>query len=80
MPSALTHQRHLDLVSKAVNEASRGLRVFTLSSRALVRAEDISIDYAIMEKAQNLVAVPYASKWSDLGGWDAVWAESKPDA
>jgi mannose-1-phosphate guanylyltransferase/mannose-6-phosphate isomerase len=33
-----------------------------------------------MEKAQNLVAVPYASKWSDLGGWDAVWAESKADA
>ena len=27
-----------------------------------------------------MVAVPYASKWSDLGGWDAVWAESKPDA
>ena len=33
-----------------------------------------------MEKAQNLVAVLYASKWSDLGGWDAVWSESKPDA
>jgi mannose-1-phosphate guanylyltransferase/mannose-1-phosphate guanylyltransferase/mannose-6-phosphate isomerase len=32
-----------------------------------------------MEKAQNLVAVPYASKWSDLGGWDAVWLESEPD-
>ena len=33
-----------------------------------------------MEKAQNLVAVPYASKWSDLGGWDAVWLESESDA
>ena len=33
-----------------------------------------------MEQAQNLVAVPYASKWSDLGGWDAVWEESKSDA
>lgn len=33
-----------------------------------------------MEKTQNLVAVPYASKWSNLGGWDAVWFESKPDA
>ena len=41
--------------------------------------KDISIDYAIMEKAQNLVAVPYTAKWSDLGGWDAVWAESNPD-
>jgi mannose-1-phosphate guanylyltransferase/mannose-1-phosphate guanylyltransferase/mannose-6-phosphate isomerase len=32
-----------------------------------------------MEKAENLVAVPYASKWSDLGGWDAVWSESESD-
>ena len=33
-----------------------------------------------MEKVQNLAVVPYASKWSDLGGWDAVWSESNPDA
>ena len=32
-----------------------------------------------MEKAKNLVAVRYASKWSDLGGWDAVWSEGNPD-
>ena len=32
-----------------------------------------------MEKAKNLVVVPYASKWSDLGGWDAVWSESESD-
>jgi mannose-1-phosphate guanylyltransferase/mannose-6-phosphate isomerase len=42
--------------------------------------ENISIDYAIMEKAKNLIAVPYASKWSDLGGWDAVWSESNLDS
>ena len=41
--------------------------------------ENISIDYAIMEKANNLVAVPYTSSWSDLGGWDAVWSESESD-
>ena len=33
-----------------------------------------------MQKAQNLVAVRYSSKWSDLGGWDAVWSESDKDA
>ena len=41
--------------------------------------EDISIDYAIMEKAQNLVVVPYMSKWSDPGDWAAVWSECNPD-
>ena len=32
-----------------------------------------------MEKVDNLVAVPYTSKWSDLGGWDAVWLEGQTD-
>ena len=70
----------LDLVVKSVNEASIDLGFLRLAPEPWSELKDISIDYAIMEKAQNLVAVPYASKWSDLGGWDAVWAESKPDA
>jgi len=41
---------------------------------------DISIDYAVMEKAGNLAVVPYGGVWSDLGGWDAVWRETGPDA
>ena len=32
-----------------------------------------------MEKVDNLVCVPYHSKWSDLGSWDAVWSEGVPD-
>ncbi|MGY9045541.1 mannose-1-phosphate guanylyltransferase [Puniceibacterium antarcticum] len=41
---------------------------------------DISVDYAIMEKADNLAVMPYRAGWSDLGGWDAVWLGSGPDA
>ena len=70
----------LNLVSQAVNDASTDLGFLRLSADPWSELEDISIDYAIMEKAQNLVAVTYASKWSDLGGWDAVWSESKSDA
>lgn len=70
----------LDLVSQAVIDASADLGFLRLASKPWSQLSDISIDYAIMEKARNLVAVPYASKWSDLGGWDAVWSESDPDA
>ncbi|MDB2369689.1 mannose-1-phosphate guanylyltransferase/mannose-6-phosphate isomerase [Planktomarina temperata] len=70
----------LDLVSQSINEASTDLGFLRLAADPWSEIEDISIDYAIMEKAQNLVAVPYASKWSDLGGWDAVWSESELDA
>ena len=70
----------LDLVSRAVNEASSDLGFLRLAPQPWSEVKDISIDYAIMERAQNLVAVRYDSKWSDLGGWDAVWAENKSDS
>ena len=70
----------LDLVSRAVDDALADLGFLRLATEPWSALQEISIDYAIMEKAENLVAVPYASKWSDLGGWDAVWAESKPDS
>ena len=60
----------LELVTRAVNDASRDLGFLRLATEPWSQLQDISIDYAIMEKAQNLV-VPYASKWSDLGGWEA---------
>ncbi|MEO8243155.1 MAG: mannose-1-phosphate guanylyltransferase/mannose-6-phosphate isomerase [bacterium] len=40
---------------------------------------DISIDYAVMERAANLSVVPYGGIWSDLGGWEAVWRDSTAD-
>ena len=69
----------LSLVSQAVNDADMDLGFLRLSADPWAELQNISIDYAIMEKAKNLVAVPYTSKWSDLGDWDAVWSESTSD-
>ena len=33
---------------------------------------DISIDYAVMEKADKIAMVPAGFGWSDVGSWDAV--------
>ena len=43
--------------------------------------EDISIDYAVMERAPNLSVMPYSGAWSDLGDWQAIWrdGEAGPD-
>lgn len=38
-----------------------------------------SIDYAVMEKSNNVAVVPMACGWSDLGTWDSLWAESEKD-
>ena len=69
----------LDLVSKSVDNSFPDLGFLRLAKEPWSMLKDISIDYAVMEKAHNLVAVPYSSRWSDLGGWEAVWAENKPD-
>lgn len=66
-------------VRRAVQEARHDLDFLRLAPGPWEEVEDISIDYAIMERASNLSVVPYASGWSDLGGWDAVWRHSGPD-
>ena len=67
-------------VEQAVTEAKADLGFLRLASGPWSTLEDISIDYAVMEKADNLAAVPFSAGWNDLGGWDAVWREAGPDA
>ena len=40
----------------------------------------ISIDYAVMEKAQNISCVPVSCGWSDIGSWSAMADLMKADA
>ena len=39
----------------------------------------ISIDYALMEKADNIYTVPASFRWSDLGAWGALHQEFEKD-
>lgn len=41
---------------------------------------DISIDYAVMEKARNVSVVPAKFGWSDVGSWPAVAQSHTADA
>ena len=66
-------------VSDAVKEGKPDLGFLRLDPDAWSKADDISIDYAVMERASNLTVVPFSAGWSDLGGWDAVWRESDRD-
>jgi mannose-1-phosphate guanylyltransferase / mannose-6-phosphate isomerase len=66
-------------VGAAVDGARADLGFLRLEETAWKGAEAISIDYAVMERAANLVAVPFGAGWSDLGGWDAVASEMGAD-
>lgn len=70
----------LAIVRAALSGAKSDLGFTRLDPEPWSKLPNLSIDYAIMEKAKNLVVMPYAGAWSDLGAWEAVWQESKPDA
>ena len=39
---------------------------------AFAGSPSISIDYAVMEKAERVAVVPVSMHWSDIGSWDAL--------
>lgn len=67
-------------VRAAVAGARPDLGFLRLAAESWAEAEDISLDYAVMERAGNLSAVPFDGDWSDLGGWDAVHRALPRDA
>jgi mannose-1-phosphate guanylyltransferase/mannose-6-phosphate isomerase len=67
-------------VRAALSEAHSDLGFLRLAPGPWAKAPDISLDYAVMERATNLSVVPYKGAWSDLGGWDAVWSEAGHNA
>ena len=47
--------------------------------RLFPECESISVDYAIMEKAEEIFVCPADFGWSDLGTWGSLWAQTKKD-
>lgn len=43
------------------------------------KCEKISIDYAVMEKADNIYVIASELEWSDLGSWSSVGTKINPD-
>lgn len=70
----------LTTVLAALRSAKIDLGFIRLDPTSWSTLSDLSIDHAIMEKAHNLAVMPYSGHWSDLGGWEAVWQTSAPDA
>nr|AAR38455.1 mannose-1-phosphate guanylyltransferase/mannose-6-phosphate isomerase [uncultured marine bacterium 582] len=67
-------------VSDAIEQGHADLGFFRLAAAPWTKCQNISIDYAIMEKINTLSAVPYSAGWNDLGEWDSVWLELGPNA
>lgn len=77
---ALHAEEMLSAVAASFLDATHDLPYTRLQPETWRAVESISIDYAIMEKADNLAAMPYTGGWSDLGDWASVWREGAADA
>ncbi len=85
---AWTRRTFLDALQAgrpAIAEALRPLRFRAGEERAFEQAlretfpplESISVDYAVLEGAPNVVVISAAFDWDDLGSWSA-WARREP--
>ena len=63
---------------QALDTALRDDRFIELDAEAFARCRRESIDYALMERLQNLVLVPLDADWDDVGSWRFL--ERRPPA
>ncbi len=67
--------------AKATFEGSKPTENLTLFNKELMeKIPSNSIDYAVMEKSDNVSVVPSFFYWSDLGSFDALYGELEIDS
>jgi mannose-1-phosphate guanylyltransferase/mannose-6-phosphate isomerase len=69
----------IDPVRRSVQGARADLGFLRLAPEGWSDVEEISVDFAIMERARNLQVVPFVGEWSDLGDWSSIWREFPAD-
>lgn len=66
-------------IDQSRKSSGAGVSLVELNGDMLNRAPDISIDYALMERSDNVSVVRCDIGWSDIGSWNALGDLSKPD-
>ncbi|TAL38020.1 MAG: mannose-1-phosphate guanylyltransferase, partial [Spirochaetes bacterium] len=59
--------------------ASNGDESWAVKQKIFSAIDSVSIDYGIMEKADNRVVIPADFGWADLGSWNSIDDILKPD-
>lgn len=67
-------------VTVAKEKSKQDLDFIRIDKESFSQAPNISIDYALMEKSQNVVCVPLDAGWSDVGDWKSFSDLNDKDA
>jgi len=60
-------------VKKSLDNSEQDLDFIRLEEEAFKSSPSDSIDYALMEKSTNVIVVPFAGGWKDIGSWSALY-------
>jgi mannose-1-phosphate guanylyltransferase len=66
------YQQALICWEKTQQENDINSEMLELDLATFSQLEDISIDYAVMEKAENVLVIPGNFGWNDIGSWEAL--------
>ncbi|MDA0967534.1 MAG: mannose-1-phosphate guanylyltransferase/mannose-6-phosphate isomerase [Proteobacteria bacterium] len=70
----------LDSVKSSVQNSTKDLDFIRLCEKGFAKADNISIDYAVMERTNNAAVVKLDAEWCDVGSWASLWDISEKDA
>ena len=62
----------LQRIAQQSTERSNSRRLSRLLRKLYPSCENISVDYAVIEKSKRVVGIPCEFDWSDVGSWNAV--------
>jgi mannose-1-phosphate guanylyltransferase len=65
---------------QALAAAETDLEFIRVGATEFSASPDDSIDYAVMERAENVAMVPLQAGWSDVGSWSSLWEVANKDA
>ena len=65
---------------KAINKYKSDLDFIRIEQSSFLKAPNIPIDIAVMEKTDNGIVVPLDAGWSDIGSWESLWESEEKDS
>jgi len=57
----------------SVDQAEIDLDFLRLETESYSKCENISVDYAVMERSRQVSMVPLNANWNDIGSWSSLW-------
>ena len=63
----------------SINSAAITENIIHLDPKNYSQCASESIDFAIMEKATDVICFPVTSKWLDAGSWNSIWENEDKD-